>query len=37
MTSEAAITKLMYLFGLGLSPAGVKRYFNSDLCGEVSL
>ncbi|MBQ5466468.1 MAG: asparaginase [Muribaculaceae bacterium] len=37
MTSEAAITKLMHLFGLGLSPAGVKRYFNSDLCGEVSL
>lgn len=37
MTSEAAITKLMYLFGMGLKPDAVKRYFNSDLCGEVSL
>ena len=37
MTSEAAITKLMYLFGLGLKPDAVKRYFNSNLCGEVSL
>ena len=37
MTSEAAITKLMYLFGMGLKPDAVKRYINSDLCGEVSL
>lgn len=37
MTSEAAITKLMYLFGMGLKPDAVKRYINSDLCGEVTL
>jgi L-asparaginase len=37
MTSEAAITKLMYLFGLGLTPAEVKARFSVDLCGEVTL
>lgn len=37
MTSEAAITKLMYLFGLGLSPAAVKSRFDVNLCGEVTL
>lgn len=36
ITSEAAITKLMYLFGLGLSPESVKTYMNNALCGEVS-
>ena len=37
MTSEAAITKLMYLFGLGLSPEVVRKRFAVDLCGEVTL
>lgn len=37
ITSEAAITKLMYLFGMGLEPAKVKHYLNCDLCGEVSI
>ncbi|MDE6191663.1 MAG: asparaginase [Muribaculum sp.] len=37
MTSEAAITKLMYLFGLGLPPAEVTKYLECSLCGEVTL
>lgn len=37
MTSEAAITKLMYLFGLGLTPTAVATRLNTDLCGEVTL
>ena len=37
ITSEAAITKLMYLFGMGLDAAKVKKYLNCDLCGEVSI
>ncbi len=37
MTSEAAITKLMYLFGLGLPPAEVRKYLECSLCGEVTL
>lgn len=37
ITSEAAITKLMYLFGMGLSPVQVKKYLNCSLCGEVSI
>ena len=37
MTSEAAITKLMYLFGLGLTPSAVRTRFATDLCGEVTL
>ncbi len=37
ITSEAAITKLMYLFGQGLSVASVKKYLECSLCGEVSL
>ena len=36
MTSEAAITKLMYLFGRGLSPDRVKEYLNMPLRGEMS-
>lgn len=36
MTSEAAITKLMYLFGRGLSPDKVKEYLNMPLRGEMS-
>ena len=37
ITSEAAITKLMYLFGLGLSSAEVKRAMEEPLRGELSL
>lgn len=37
ITSEAAITKLMYLFGLGLSTDEVRRYLNCSLCGEVTI
>ncbi len=37
ITCEAAVTKLMYLFGLGLSPKNVKKYMNCALCGEVTL
>lgn len=37
MTSEAAITKLMYLFGLGLTPSAVATRFSVNLCGEVTL
>ena len=37
MTSEAALTKLMHLFGIGLPPAKVCHMMERDLCGEVSL
>lgn len=37
ITSEAAITKLMYLFGIGLNTATVRRYLNCALCGEVTI
>ena len=37
ITSEAAITKMMYLFGMGLPPENVKKYLNYSLCGEVTL
>ena len=37
MTTEAAVTKLMYLFGLGLPPAAVAARMGVDLCGEVTL
>ena len=37
MTSEAAITKLMFLFGMGYTPGMVKKYMVSDLCGELTL
>lgn len=36
MTSEAAITKLMFLFGMGYTPGMVKKYMVSDLCGELT-
>ena len=36
LTSEAAITKLMYLLGRGMSPDEVKHYMQSNLCGELS-
>lgn len=37
ITTEAALTKLMHLFGNGLSPAEVKRAFEHDLAGEVTI
>jgi len=37
MTSEAAITKLMFLFGMKYTPGMVKKYMASDLCGEVTI
>ena len=37
ITSEAAITKLMFLFGMQYTPSMVKKYMASDLCGEVTI
>ncbi|MCQ2289173.1 MAG: asparaginase [Muribaculaceae bacterium] len=37
ITSEAAITKMMYLFGLGLSSDSVKTYLECPLCGEMTV
>lgn len=37
MTSEAAITKLMYLFGLGYTPDQVRAAMETPFCGEVTL
>ncbi|MCM1020991.1 MAG: asparaginase [Muribaculum sp.] len=37
ITSEAAITKLMYLFGLGMEPSEVKKYLECSICGEATL
>lgn len=37
ITSEAALAKMMYLFGLGLSSRDVCRYLECSLCGEVTL
>ncbi len=36
MTSEAAVTKLMYLLGLGLDSEQVKKYLNCSICGEIT-
>ncbi len=36
ITFEAAVTKLMFLFGLGLSPEAVKKYITTALCGEIT-
>lgn len=36
LTSEAALTKLMYLLGRGLKPTQVMHYMESNLCGEMS-
>lgn len=36
ITAEAAITKLMYLFGLGLTPQDVAEHFGHSICGELS-
>ena len=37
ITSEAALTKPMYLFGMELTADEVKKYLNFSLCGEVSI
>lgn len=37
LTSEAAITKLMYLFGMGLRGVEVKKYMSRSLRGEMSI
>ncbi|MDR2119129.1 MAG: type I asparaginase [Tannerellaceae bacterium] len=36
-TTESAITKLMFLFGQGLSPEEVKEYMNCSLIGEITV
>ena len=36
LTSEAALTKLMYLLGRGLKTEEVKHYMQCNLCGEMS-
>ncbi len=36
MTTEAAVTKLMFLLGQGLSEEDVKLYMNKNMCGEIS-
>lgn len=36
MTTEAAITKLMFLLGQGLKPAEIKMHLNKSLRGEIS-
>ncbi|MGI6685277.1 MAG: asparaginase [Bacillota bacterium] len=37
MTTEAALTKLYYLFAKGLSADQVKKEMQRDLCGEITL
>lgn len=37
ITIEAATTKLMYLFGMGLDSEQVKKYLNCSLSGEVTI
>ena len=37
ITCEAAITKMMYLFGLGLPPQDVRQYLSRALCGELTI
>lgn len=37
MTTEAAVTKLMYLMGQGLTNNDVKKYLNQNLKGEITL
>lgn len=36
MTTEAAITKLMFLLGQDLKPDEIKFYLNKNMCGEIS-
>ena len=37
ITAEAAITKMMYLFGLGLGAEDVKDHFGHSICGEMTV
>ncbi len=37
LTPEAALTKLTYLLGLGLSPEAVRRKMQDNMCGELAL
>ena len=37
ITPEAALTKMMYLFALGIDNEQVKQYLRRPLCGEMSL
>ncbi|MGF7139531.1 asparaginase [Roseimarinus sediminis] len=37
MTTEAAVSKLMFLLGQGLSYAEVKKYLNQNLKGEITI
>ncbi len=37
ITSEAAITKLMHLFGTGLDSESVKKEMEKSLCGEITV
>ncbi len=37
MTTEAAITKLMYLLGQGLTPPEIKLYMRQSLSGEITI
>lgn len=37
ITFEAAVTKMMFLFGLGLGSEGVKKYISTAICGEITV
>lgn len=37
MTSEAAVTKLMWVLGQTDDPQEIREYFHLSLCGEVSI
>lgn len=37
ITTEAALTKLMFLFGLGISTKEVRYYLSQALCGEMTM
>ena len=37
MTTEAALAKLMFLFGHNVTNDVIKKYFNIDLCGEMTI
>lgn len=37
ITTEAAVTKMMFLFGLGIGTAEVRYYLSNALCGEMTM